>query len=286
MATWYRKEIGTARHRKIIKLSRRLGLTLRDTLGLVTSLWDTVCETAPDGSLENWDAEDIALACLWDGDPSELVDALRDVKLIDRVKAHYEIHNWGRYNERTKATARQRKYRERQAELAASLPGDVTVTSPQRHGDVTVTPTNNTDSTIQDTPQTCEPDGSTLDGSTPKGNPKTNRDDIQEVWQHYRTHHPKSARVLRSGRKEHKLIKQRLEDFGADDLKAAIDGYHRSPWHTGQNDHNRQYLQLELILRDLGHVQAGLEMLEKFNGSAGQPRNLLDYRLDGDDTPN
>ena len=81
------------------------------------------------------------------------------------------------------------------------------------------------------------------DGSSPA----RRRDDIQEVWSHYRTHHPRVAAELKSARPEYRLIRQRLEDYAVDDLKQAIDGYHRSPWHNGQNDRNRKYLSLELM---------------------------------------
>ena len=282
MATWYRKEVGTARHRKIIKLSRRLGLTLRDTLGLVTSLWDTVCETAPDGSLENWDDEDIALACLWESEPSELIGALEHVRLLDRVGAHYEIHNWGRYNERTRATARQRKYREKQAKMTAANHRDVTVTSPNHHSDVTVTRTNNTNSTDRtDKTNRADETNHTLSKSTADAaevdratDSKIARDDINEVWQHYRTHHPNAAKALKSGRKEYRLIRERLGDFGADELKRAIDGYHQSAFHCGDNQHGKRYLSLELMMRDISHVQAGLEYLAGNQKDNGRPRAL------------
>jgi len=132
--------------------------------------------------------------------------------------------------------------------------------------------------------ETADADASPAHGSAPKADPKVDRDDVQEIWRHYRTHHPQAVAAIKSSRKEHKLIKQRLEDFGADDLKRAIDGYHRSPWHTGQNPTQKKYLSLELTLRDISPVQTGLEMLETASGNGAEPRNLVDYRRDGRDT--
>lgn len=105
--------------------------------------------------------------------------------------------------------------------------------------------------------------------------PKVQRDDIQEIWQHYRTHHPGTAKILRSDRKEYTLIRARLQDYDVASLKAAIDGYHKSPFHTGQNDRGTKYLALTLIMRSISHVQTGLEMLQsKSNGGPGAPRRL------------
>ena len=132
----------------------------------------------------------------------------------------------------------------------------------------------------------CEPDGSRLnpdqvDQAPNEPSPKEARDDIQEVWQHYRTHHPKATKVLRSTRKVYRLIKAALADYTVDEIKAAIDGYHRSPWHTGENPSGQKYLGLDLIVRSADHIQRGLEMGDpKNNGSGGRSsRSVLDHPL-------
>jgi len=79
------------------------------------------------------------------------------------------------------------------------------------------------------------------------------------VVSHYRTHHPKA----RPGDRETKLIRQRLtEGYSPEDLCRAIDGYHRSRFHCGENDKGLKYLGLELIMRDSKHVTAGIELAE------------------------
>jgi hypothetical protein len=100
------------------------------------------------------------------------------------------------------------------------------------------------------------------------------RDDIQEIWRHYRGHHPSAAKALKSDRKEYQLIRSRLEDFGVDQLKAAIDGYHRSSFHCGDNKDGKRYQGLTLIMRDVTHVQAGIEMLTAKPSDNGRPRTL------------
>ncbi len=74
---------------------------------------------------------------------------------------------------------------------------------------------------------------------------------ISEVISHYQTHKPRA----RPGKKEVDKIRERLrEGYSADDLKAAIDGCFRSPFHCGENENNRKYQSLELIVRDSKHV--------------------------------
>ena len=114
--------------------------------------------------------------------------------------------------------------------------------------------------------------------------PKTARDDVGEVWSHYRTYHPKARKVLASDRKEAKLIRARLTEYPVEDLKAAIDGYHKSPFHNG-SETGRQYLGLDLILRDGMHVLRGIEMSEQpTSGGGGQASRPLDLSLTASDT--
>ena len=78
------------------------------------------------------------------------------------------------------------------------------------------------------------------------------------------------------------MIRERLTDFPVDRLKLAIDGYHRSPWHTGQNKRQTKYLSLELMMRDIGHVQSGLEFAGTASDINNQPRRLDGLKLLGD----
>jgi hypothetical protein len=94
---------------------------------------------------------------------------------------------------------------------------------------------------------------------------------IADIWGHYRLWHLKASK--RCGAKNAGLIKARLaEGSSPDDLKAAIDGYHRDPWHCGDNDRGKKYLSLSLILRDADHVLKGLEM----NENPERPKTRLD----------
>lgn len=89
--------------------------------------------------------------------------------------------------------------------------------------------------------------------------------DIDAVWQHYRTHHPRAPAVLKASREEAKKIRLRLADFSVEDLCRAIDGYHHSPFHQGENATGTKYDKLELMMRTVGHVTKGIEMAQRQN---------------------
>ena len=86
---------------------------------------------------------------------------------------------------------------------------------------------------------------------------------VQTVWGHYRQYHPSCPGTLKQGRKEYRLACDRLKDgFNVEALRRAIDGYHRSPFHNGVNDTGAKYLGFELIMRDVDHVNKGIEMAD------------------------
>jgi hypothetical protein len=85
---------------------------------------------------------------------------------------------------------------------------------------------------------------------------------VKQVFDHYRTYHPGYVPIPTSDHAQWKQISARLkEGYTVDDLKAAIDGCHRSPFHQGENDRGRKYDSLELIMRP-NKVQQFIEMPE------------------------
>lgn len=89
---------------------------------------------------------------------------------------------------------------------------------------------------------------------------KTEPSDVDLVWAHYRTHRPK-VRVL-STKVRGLIVKRLAETYSVDDLRAAIDGNFRSPYHCGQNDTQTEYHNLELIVRDSEKVQQFIDHAE------------------------
>lgn len=93
-----RISFGWRKHPKRIKLQRRLGAA---GVLAIEDLWAHVAETKDlrsHGVLANMDAEDVAIAAGWDGDPAELVEALLDVRLLGRTDdGLFYVHDWDRH---------------------------------------------------------------------------------------------------------------------------------------------------------------------------------------------
>lgn len=89
---------------------------------------------------------------------------------------------------------------------------------------------------------------------------RVERFDVRAVFEHYRRYHPRSFPSPKSGAKEWALVRKRMDaGYTVADLCQAIDGYHVSPWHCGDNPGGTKYLGLALIVRDDDHVNRGIE---------------------------
>lgn len=280
---------------KIRRLARYLEVGRAQAAGHIALLWSWALRHAPDGDLSKYDDEDIEDAVHWRGNRGAFVTACTATSFIDEPSDQkLVIHNWiergGSYVENQRKQ-RLRAKKKDGPELSGTVPGQ----SRDSDGTVRKCPAleekrreknRSEDLCIKSDP----PADQTLPISTGadapalfvngngKGEPtddqKVARDDIQKIWQHYREHHPGTAKILRSNRKEYGLIRARLQDFDVDTIKRAIDGYHRSPFHMGDNDRGKSYLSLTLILRDISHVQAGLEMTAKRIDTGPRSRTL------------
>ena len=90
----------------------------------------------------------------------------------------------------------------------------------------------------------------------PEKKPDILKSVIADTWQWYQRYHPRA----KPGKKESALIAARLKEGSTpDDLKQAIDGYHKNPYHCGENDSGTKYQSASLIFRDASHVASGIE---------------------------
>lgn len=82
--------------------------------------------------------------------------------------------------------------------------------------------------------------------------------DVETVFEYWKLQcsHPRT--VLDNKRK--RLIEARLKTFTVGDLKDAIDGCKRSPWHQGQNPARKIYDAIGLIFRDNEKVEEFIKM--------------------------
>lgn len=88
---------------------------------------------------------------------------------------------------------------------------------------------------------------------------------VDRVFEHWKLtwNHPKAA----LDPKRSAAIKRALKGYSASDLCASISGYLNSAHHTGQNERQTVYDDIELFLRDSAHIDAGIRF-------AGQAQSL------------
>jgi hypothetical protein len=99
------------RHPKTIKLKRILG-----TWEPIITLWLWAAENRSSGNLEGMEVDDIAIASGWDKDALALVDALVQVRFIEKLEnGAYLLHGWEQHN----AYAAASEKRSEKARLAA-----------------------------------------------------------------------------------------------------------------------------------------------------------------------
>lgn len=273
---WIELHDGVREHPKLLKLAKRLGISKAQAIGHVISLWCWTLRMAADGDLRSFDAEDLEIAAEWEGEQGAFTTAALGVKLLDKGRYGFVIHDWGDYSGSLKAAHRQREWRKnKEKQEKETLPNDdssicdVTVTSQDstetsRHAD---RPTDRPKDQTRPTDQTDRPTplSSKLDLVVPEPEkPDRQSPEVLAVFAHYRTHHPRAHPRPSSKGPEWRCVKARLaEGYSVDDLKRAIDGIHLSPFHRGENERGQKYLGLKLALRDGDQVNKFTAIVEQ-----------------------
>jgi len=90
-----RVTIGFLDHPKTVKLKRRLGF---EGIEALLRLWMFAAQYRPGGVLHDMEAEDIEIAVRWAGCPGELLQALVDVRFLDKDGDIYRLHDWEDHN--------------------------------------------------------------------------------------------------------------------------------------------------------------------------------------------
>jgi hypothetical protein len=286
-------------HRKVRRMSKDTGLPSVHVRGHLVTLWLSVLRHAADGVLADWTSEDIADYAEWTGDPEQFVAALiRCGWLVERHE-HLEVNDWAQYAEHLKAAKRKTAERERKAleryeekrrktatadevrpALSENVRGQIR-TEPDFRAERNRTEQNRTDldrnrteqigtdlkpTPLSTSPQRVEPDLVLVPANDPEPDPaETKRaDEVRAVYEHYREYHPRAHPKPTSKADEWTRIRARLtEGYSVDDLKLAIDGIHRSPFHSGENDRGEKYQDLKLAMRDSDQVAKLIAIAEQ-----------------------
>lgn len=89
-----------ASHPKTRKAARQTGMSLPTMIGHLHLLWWWALDHAPDGDLGKYDADDLADAAMWEGDPEAFVKALRECGSAGGegfLHADGKLHDWAEY---------------------------------------------------------------------------------------------------------------------------------------------------------------------------------------------
>ena len=113
---WIESHQGLRDHPKTKRLMRYLAISLPTAIGYLHNFWWWALDHAQDGSLDKYDAYDIADATAWEGDAEMFLKGLVDAGFIDEENGELFIHDWmdyaGRLIERRQKDA-ERKRKER-----------------------------------------------------------------------------------------------------------------------------------------------------------------------------
>ena len=124
---WIKLQQELAKHPKTKRLARTLGISKAETIGHLFLFWGWALDYADNGDISKFDAQDIADAAEWEGDPEAFLTAMTDcgpgdtAGFIERRDGGIFVHDWeeymGRLLERRKQEAlRLQEYRAKKKE--------------------------------------------------------------------------------------------------------------------------------------------------------------------------
>jgi len=242
MATvpWIRFYTSFPRHRKTVMLKRELG-----TYEPIVNLWCWAADNAQDGNLAGFTVDELEDFAGWKGRKGAAINALLSSGFLDENDGCFRLHDW---MEGTGAGIESlMKTRNRQRDIM------------KQKRNVSANTNTHSDAKASQIPLTLSVCDQSISGSDRVSD--CHADSIRLVFDHYRKLHPRAFRDPQPGTKEWRLIRDRLkEGTTVEELFLCIDGYHKSPYHTGQNDTKTRYLDLELFVRDGSHVSKGIEL--------------------------
>ena len=99
--------------------------------------------------------------------------------------------------------------------------------------------------------------------------------DVERVFGHWVLMMGKAPTRCALGPARQKVISKALGLYDAETLMLAIEGCACDAWHAGQNDRNKSFQDIELILRDEAHIERFAEAGEQFRARADRAHAKL-----------
>lgn len=257
---WLRINRNLPAHPKSKALARALGEEV--SWWRIAQVWAWCIEFAQNGRIETPDAVlDIEDAAGWTVPVRErgaFVAACVRVKFLDKTDKGYAVHDWAEHNGAAlllalKAAKRARKWRDKKKKERTTTNANRTHTKRIRNA-------NRTGNTT--TPHTTPPH-TTKSIDLEAGAAAPPDPDLAVYLRWRELYAPRAAEALTDKRR--KLIQSRRAERpparAQQDLLDSLGGWRFDPW-AGRRDQ----VDLELLLRDAGHVDKGLALLPAFHG--------------------
>ena len=186
---WIESHQEVGRHPKTKKLARLLCVSLPAAVGHLHYLWWWALDFAQDGVLDKYDGEDIADAMQWDGDASQLIDALISSGHIDETDHGLVVHDWAEYAGKLLERRAKDRARKRAAAEAAGVPSSVRRSSSgnieEADGDLNASSVTN-QPTVPNQPNTTNStEPNRTEPHQPDGDPPLQERRFAEFWQTY-----------------------------------------------------------------------------------------------------
>jgi hypothetical protein len=94
---WLSVDQSLPTHRKTLEMAALLDLPPVYVVGHLTAFWLWALDNAPDGSLYRVSPRVIAIASQWQGNPTDLVNAMLQAGFVDEDENGLSIHDWQDY---------------------------------------------------------------------------------------------------------------------------------------------------------------------------------------------
>jgi len=302
-------------HKKTRRLKRMIGHQASvPVYWYVIELFLEIAKQYPDGLLGQLDPEDIADMAQWPGDPDLFLRGLISAEYLTETDDGLVMPTWGKYGgkvieRRVADRERKRKLRseddcpadndvcpadnrvfQRTSSGQSRFPADIQDDCPadNRVFQRTSSGQSRFPADIQRKTRLSNgiPEESAHSKSKSKSKSKRKIKDmsvsdlslkIQTYWGAYRQHHQRMSATLKSKDSRYSLVKKWLMNgYDVKTLIESMEGFHKSPFHLGENDRATPYLGLKTILRDEDQIEKGLEFYKnppKRNGSAVKEPN-------------
>lgn len=226
-----------------VELAAVLGIDEAQAMGHLVMLWRWALSRPADSTLSGIVLGVTAIAQIeagarWKGPRGVLVDALRELGLVEIEGGQHRVRGLERYRAQIEKRVqdRERKAADRLQGTSGGVPKDIQRTALGKSGQTqTQTQTQKEERQLP------------LSAEQPA-------DRAVVVFEFWRRVMGKNARTAFDS-KRRKAVEARLADgYTVDDLRRAIEGCSQTPHNMGQNDRSERYDDLELICRDAAHV--------------------------------